>query len=203
MSFFNVTIEGLDSLDKDFEKHKKEIEKQIPIALGVVGAEMLKDLQAIIEGYFYKSYKPIHYKRTGAMKDDSSMNYDPKANELIFTYEPETKRDGLDSWVQDKPVNGNFPLPRNPDDLIIWGQMSHFDGTDHEIPARPFWNYFLEEQGNEKILDNFARGMLPKYQVFKEQGEIVNLSDAVLTSDGANAAPYNSSIIKDDEDLPY
>lgn len=200
MSFFNVTIEGLDSLDKDFEKHKKAIEKQIPVALGIVGAEMVKDLQAIIDGYFYKSYKPIHYRRTGEMKDDSSMNYIPKGDKLIFTYEPETKRDGLDSWVQDKPVNGNFPLPRNPDDLIVWGQMSHFDGTDHEIPARPFWNLFLEKQGNEKILDHFVRGMLPQYHVVKEQGEVVNLSDAELPADSNNVAPYDPSTITADED---
>lgn len=204
MSFFNVEVTGLDSLDKDFEEHKKAIEKQIPTALGIVGAEMVNDLQAIIEGYFYKSYTPKHYKRTGEMKDDSSMNYDSKENELVFTYEPETKRNGLDAWVQDKPLDGEFPLPRNPDDLIIWGQMSHFDGTDHEIPARPFWNYFLESQGNEKILDNFARGMLPNYTVVKEAGEKVDLSEYALAADKNNVAPYDPSTIStDDAELPF
>lgn len=202
MSFFNVKVEGLDSLDKDFEEHKKAIEKQIPTALGIVGAEMEKDLQAIIEGYFYKSYTPRHYQRSGEMKDSSAMNYAPKGNELTFTYEPETGHSGLDEWVQDKPTSGKFSLPRHPDDLIIWGQYSHFDGTDHEIPARPFWNYFLETQGNEKILDNFARGMLPKYQVVKEQGEVVNLSDAELPADTVNVAAYSSASAGND-DLPF
>ena len=200
MSFLNVEVTGLDSLDKDFEEHKKAITKQIPIALGVVGAEMVKDLQAIIEGYFYKSYKPKHYKRSGQMKSDDSMQYDPKGNELTFTYSPKTKRDGLDAWVQDEPVEGEFPLPRAPDDLIIWGQHSHFDGTDQAIPARPFWNYFLEEQGNEKILDNFARGMLPKYRVVKEEGETVNLSDFILSADTENVAPYTSTNGKADDE---
>lgn len=203
MSLFKVEVTGLDSLDKDFEKHKKAIEKRIPTALGIVGAEMVKDLQSIIEGYFYKSYSPKHYQRTGAMKDDSSMNYSPKGSELTFTYEPETSHTGLDAWVQDKPSKGEIPLPRQPDDLIIWGQMSHFDGTDHEIPARPFWNIFLEQQGNEKILDNFARGMLPKYQVIKEEGEVVDLSDSALPSDTANVAPYHSSASGDNDDLPF
>ena len=203
MSFFNVEVTGLDSLDKDFEEHKKAIAKQIPIALGVVGSEMVKDLQAIIEGYFYKSYTPKHYKRSGQMKSDDSMTYDPKGSELTFTYSPETKRDGLDAWVQDKPVAGEFPLPRKPDDLIIWGQLSHFDGTDHPIPARPFWNYFLESQGNEKILDNFARGMLPKYRVVKEEGETVNLSDFILSADTENVAPYTSTNGEADDEVPF
>lgn len=202
MSLFNVEVAGLDSLDKDLEKHRNAIKKQIPTALGIVGAEMVKDLQAIIEGYFYKKYTPSDYKRTGQMKDDSSMNYFPKGDSLIFTYAPETKRDGLDEWVQDKPIKGTFPLPRNPDDLIIWGQYSHFEGTDHPIPARPFWNYFLEEQGNEKILDNFARGMLPKYQVIKEEGEVVDLSDSELPADTTNVAPYHSHETSND-DLPF
>ncbi len=203
MSLFKIEVTGLDSLDKDFEEHKKAIEKQIPTALGIVGAEMVNDLQAIIEGYFYKSYTPKHYQRSGAMKDDSSMNYSPKGSELTFIYEPETSHTGLDAWVQDKPVNEKFPLPRDPDDLIIWGQMSHFDGTNHEIPARPFWNYFLESQGNEKILDNFARGMLPKYQVIKEQGEIVDLSDSELPADTSNVAPYDPSAVAEDDELPF
>jgi len=203
MSFFNVEVTGLDSLDKDFEEHTKAIKDQIPIALGVVGSEMVNDLQAIIEGYFYKSYTPKSYKRSGAMRDDSAMNYSPNGNELTFTYEPETTHSGLDAWVQDKPVSGDFPLPRHPDDLIVWGQYSHFDGTDHEIPARPFWNYFLEAECNEKILDHFARGMLPKYQVVKDQGEVVNLSDAELPADSNNVAPYDPSTITDDEELPF
>lgn len=201
MSFFNVEVTGLDSLDKDFEEHKKAIEKQIPTALGIVGAEMVNDLQAIIEGYFYKSYTPKHYKRSGEMKDGSAMNYESKINELVFTYEPETGHKGLDEWVQDKPVKGEFPLPRKPDDLIIWGQHSHFDGTDHEIPARPFWNYFLDSQGNEKILDNFARGMLPNYTVVKEIGETVDLSEYALAADDAQISIVFDNI--DDEELPY
>ncbi len=202
MSFFNVKIEGLDSLDKDFEKHQKAIKDQIPIALGVVGSEMVKDLQAIIEGYFYKSYTPSHYQRSGEMKDSSAMDYAPKGNELTFTYEPETGHSGLDEWVQDKPVKGNFSLPRSSDDLIIWGQHSHFDGTDHEIPARPFWNLFLDQQANEKILDNFARGMLPKYQIVQEEGECVDLSDSQLPADTVNVAPYSSASAGND-DLPF
>ena len=203
MSFFKVEVTGLDSLDKDFEKHQKAIEKRIPIALGIVGAEMERDLKAIIDGYFYKGYSPKHYQRSGAMKDDASMTYLPQGNELTFTYTPETKHSGLDAWVQDKPVDGKFPLPRDPDDLIIWGQMSHFDETDHEIPARPFWNLFLEQQGNEKILDNFARGMLPQYQVLKEKGEVVDLSEFELPADQSNVAPYDSSAVTTDEELPF
>lgn len=203
MSFFKVEVTGLDSLDKDFEKHQKAIEKRIPIALGIVGAEMEKDLKAIIDGYFYKSYTPLHYKRSGAMKDDSAMTYQPVGMELMFTYEPETAHNGLDAWMQDKPTKGDFPLPRPADDLIIWGQMSHFDGTDHEIPARPFWNHFLESQGNEKILDNFARGMLPQYQVLKEKGEVVDLSEFELPADQSNVAPYDSSAVTIDEELPF
>ena len=190
MSFFNVTVEGLDSLDKDFENELKGINKQIPIALGIVGSEMAKDLQAIIEGYFYKSYTPKQYQRSGEMKEDSSMNYEPKDNGLTFIYEPETTHNGLDAWVQDKPVRGEFSIPRTPDDLIVWGQYSHFDGTNHEIPARPFWNFFLEEQGNEKILDNFVRGMAPVCKVEKEAGETVDLSEFMLAADSTNVAPY-------------
>lgn len=204
MSFFNIEVTGIDSLDKDFEKHKKAIEKQIPTALGIVGSEMVKDLQAIIEGYFYKSYTPRHYQRSGAMKDDSAFDYLADENELLFLYEPDTSHNGLDAWVQDKPTDGEFSLPRHPDDLIVWGQHSHFDGTDHEIQARPFWNLFLEQQGNEKILDNFARGMLPHYTVVKETGETVDLSDSDLPADTENIAPYDANTTNtDDDELPF
>ena len=200
MSFFNVTVEGLDSLDKDFEEHKKAIAKQIPIALGIVGSEMADDLKAIIEGYFYKSYSPKHYQRSGDMLNQ--IDYKPDKNGLIFTYTPETSHNGLDVWVQDKPTSGEFSLPRSSDDLIIWGQHSHFDGTDHEIPARPFWNYFLESQGNEKILDNFIRGMSPQYQVVKENGEKVDLSEFNLAADTENVAPYDPTL-QPYEELPF
>ena len=203
MSFFNVEVTGIDSLDKDFEEHEKAIEARIPIALGIVGAEMVKDLQAIIEGYFYKSYTPRHYKRSGAMKDDSAFDYLADENELLFLYEPDTSHNGLDAWVQDKPTDGEFSLPRHPDDLIVWGQHSHFDGTDHEIPARPFWNYFLESQGNEKVLDAFIRGMSnKKFHVIKDAGETIDLSEYRLASDTSNVAPYQSGTSPDDE-LPF
>lgn len=191
MSLLKIEITGLDSLDKDLEKIKDEIGTQIPIALGIVGAEMVNDLQAIIEGYFYKSYHPKNYQRRNKMTEDTAFDYLSDGNELLFLYEPDTTQQGLDAWVQDKPTSGEFPLPRNPDDLIVWGQYSHFDGTDHEIPARPFWNYFLDEQGNEKILDNFVRGMSPKFKVEKEEGERVDLSEFSLAADSNNVAPYS------------
>lgn len=197
MEGISIRVQGLGSLDTDLETEIKKINKKVPNALSYVGSEMAKGLHDIVEDYFYKSYTPRHYQRSGAMSDVSAMDYTSKKNELIFTYAPDTTNNDLDNWVQDKPVNGEFSLPRHPDDLIIWGQHSHFDGTEHEINARPFWNYFLEEQGNEKILDNFVCGMAPNYQVIKDEGERVDLSEFTLLADSANIAPYKSNADSD------
>ena len=199
MSFFNVEVSGLDSLDEDLKEHEKAIKDQIPIALGIVGSEMVNDLQAIIEGYFYPSYIPTKYKRRHdypskgtSMMDASVMSYTPTTNELTFTYTPKTEHADYTEWEEDRPNEGTYPLPRKADALIVWGQHWHeMNEDDAIIPARPFWNYFLESQGNEKILDNFARGMLPKYAVVKEEGETVDLSEFALAADTNNVAPYD------------
>lgn len=181
MSFFNVKIEGLDSLDKDFEEHKRAIYQKVPKALHFVGSEMIGDLQRHIMDDFYDAYTPEGYHRRfdyypnlgTPMISQDNMDVNVRGQELSFVYSPKTEHSNLDSWVQDKPVKGIFSLSsRTGDDLIVWGQMSHFDGR---IPARPFWNRFVEEQSRSNLLDNFIIGMGTVYKVEKESAEKVEM----------------------------
>ena len=211
MSFFNVNIEGLDSLDKDFEKHQKAIEKRIPMALRFVAGEMIADLQRHIMDDFYEAYTPKDYERRlenypnlgTPMILQENMQTEIEGNVLSFTYSPKTEHADLDNWVQDKPVKGTFPLSaRTGDDLIIWGQMAHYRGR---IPARPFWNLFVEEQRDKKILDNFIFGMGAKYPVEKEPKEVAILEDGeLLPSDEAQTRIgfHSNSDLYDDDELP-
>lgn len=187
----NVKIEGLDEEIKD---EIAQIKKQIPKALEQVGSEMIESLSRHLDEDFYNKYIPVAYRRryTEGLKNKKNMIATVKGKTLQFEYTPQglpmgKLRDSL-NWSEDleeylksQHKTGETPFfanARNGDDLIVWGQTAHYIGTAH-IPARPFWNYFVEEQKNGGIIDAFVVGMLPNYEVIKENGE----NDVVFDSD--------------------
>jgi hypothetical protein len=191
MYSFKVTVSGLETIDIDVQKETANIEKKIPSALRVVGAEMIANLQEHIKNDWYSQYKPKKYKRR---TDDPSlgtpigseeyMDAQVENNTLTFTYEPrgEHKYKG---WHN-----------RDNDDLINFLQV----GTEY-MPPRPFWNNFVQDQRDSGIMNAFSQGMRP-YNVIREGIGIDVLFD--IGESELNEESYVVSSSDDDSDeLPF
>lgn len=158
---FGMEIFGLD---EDVNKNISKIEKQIPVALNYVGSEMITSLEEHLQEDWYNEYEPQAYRRR---TDNPSLGRGLKSNEYIdvnvtgknlsFIYTPSGEYNGQ-----------AFAHERDGDELIesiqigseLWGNP----------PPRPFWNNFVEEQKNEKIMTSFAKGISP-YVLILEGGE--------------------------------
>ena len=149
---FDVTVEGLDSLDKDLEEFSQKVDKAIPAGLKTVLGDFTDSLASHVQTDVYEAYAPIDYERTGAMGDKGNMTGDISGNVLNFLYEFSTEM---------KPVNkGRYY--QDSDDVIRAVQDSDylwFVGR-RNIPERPFWDNFVSEQliGGQAEM-SLARGM--------------------------------------------
>lgn len=177
-------------LEEEFDTHVANIKKIIPTALNAVGSEMILNLKKHIQEDFYNEYSPVAYRRRydeNGLLDDNNMDAQTiDKNILYFTYTPKgvpmgKLKDSL-NWSEDlenylKSVNKTGESPffssvRNDDDLIRWGQTAHDIGTKH-IPARPFWNNFVEEQKNEKIMQTFVNAFAKTpYQIIETGNDL-------------------------------
>lgn len=165
MSIFNVTISGLDTLEKDFADEIFKIEKKIPDALQTVGDQMIANLQTHITNEWYHGYKPKAYKRRS---DDSSLGtplgsedyMDAKViggNTLDFVYLPKGDHKNK-AWHR-----------RDDDELIESIQTGSLKG---DPPPRNFWNSFLYDQERVGIINAFISGMAPDYVVIPECDDV-------------------------------
>lgn len=194
----NVKIEGLDEELKD---EIAKIEKQIPKALEQVGGEMIESLSRHLDEDFYNKYSPVAYRRryTEGLRNKKNMIATVKGRTLQFEYKPSGKPTGtlgdtlnwsedLENWLKQFHKTATTPIfspAHEGDDLIVWAQKRHKIGK-YEIPARPFWNFFIEEQKNGGILNAFSVGMLPNYEVIKENGEndvVFDSGESLLVAD--------------------
>ena len=186
---------GVVGLETEVDNEIAKINNQIPIALNQVGSEMILDLQKHIQEDFYNEYSPVAYRRRyekGLLKDDAfdlvkGMSSNRKTGSVShfieFNYLPKGEPQGtlkdslnwsedLEEYLKSQYKTGETPFfsnPRNGDDLIVWGQTAHDIGTKH-IPARPFWNNFVEEQKNGAIMNTFSAYMT-KHAMVLEGGE--------------------------------
>ena len=191
MSFFNVTISGLESIQEDVNAEIQTIWTKVPKALNNVGREMIVNLQKHIENEWYYGYSPKGYKRR---TDDSSlgtplgsadyMDYSANGGQFEFTYVP--KGDHENSlWHT-----------RDGDDLTESIQTGELKG---DPPPRPFWNSFLFEQEQSGIINAFAEGMLPDYKVVSDGNDVVGVeSESALASGIADYHNYG-----DDDDTEF
>lgn len=169
MSFFNVSVVGTNTIQRDLETELKNIENQSNLALNNIGAEMVNTLQKFINEVWYKGYKPKVYKRRtdGAggtpIGSRENMDYKVSKRQLYFSYEPTGEH------INPKWSN------RNGDKLIEHIQQGLNDYTEKEIPPRPFWNDFIEEEQFE-LFSTFKNAMLP-YSVIADGQEIYDLSE--------------------------
>lgn len=194
----SVKFEGLD---KELNNEIAQIEKQIPKALENVGGEMIESLSRHLDEDFYNKYSPVAYRRryTEGLRNKKNMIATVKGRTLQFEYKPSGKPTGtlgqtqnwsdeLENWLKQFHKTATTPIfspAHEGDDLIVWAQKRHEIGK-YEIPARPFWNIFVEEQKNGGIFNAFSVGMLPNYEVIKENGEndvVFDSGESLLVAD--------------------
>lgn len=152
-----------DGLDEELEKEIAKIESYIPMALEGVGSEMIWDLQEHIQQDWYEPWKPKEYRRRTVnpslgtpLGSDKNINVSVKGKSLDFDYSP-TGKHVVKAWHT-----------RDGDVLIESIQTGELWGNP---PPRPFWNNFVEEQKNEKIMQNFVNYFPKEYKVIAEGGE--------------------------------
>lgn len=162
---FKFTVKGIDSIDKDYQKQLKRINRAIPAGLAIVRDELVEGLQQHVENDVYAAYKPKDYERTGAMADDSSIITSVKGNVLDFEYRFDT---------QSEP-----PYFEDSDDVISAIQDSSYlwNVAERKIPKRPFWDNFYNEQiVDGKADEALASGMnayMPDLEAKGERGAII------------------------------
>lgn len=196
----DVKIEGLD---KEVNEHIEKIGRKIPQALEDVGSEMQESFIRHIQEDFYNKYSPVAYRRRyeKGLLDKANIHIEKiKENRLVFSYLPKgepqgTLKDSL-NWSENleeylKSVNKTADTPffhpaHNDDELIVWAQKKHKIGN-YNIPARPFWNNFVEEQKNGKIMETFIGSTAWKpYSIQAEGGEsdlMFSASESLLEQD--------------------
>ena len=170
-------------LKEDLEKEYNAIKEKVNYALTEMGVEMARDLQSAIHREWYEKYKPRVYERRtdnpefgtpiGGDENFEETYTDQTKQMLHFAYNPTGKH-----------INPEWSS-RNGDDLISWIQNEHnyadneTGEIDFTIPARPFWNIFLQEQENGGIMEKFIKAMSPEYKVIEENDKI-DLSESYL-----------------------
>lgn len=190
MGFFRVDIKGLDTLEKDYNEEETNIKKQIPKALGIVGNEMVNNLQEHVTKDVYDKYEPYVYERrigrTGQyapIESQEYIDYNLSDNTLTFSYEPQGAH-----WVE------RWSNKHNGDNLIVSIQTGDLAGN---APPRPYWNRFVSEMENGGILSSFATGMKP-YTLQTEGKDVVFAgNESMLEAQG------NFTSDDDDWELPF
>lgn len=170
----------INGLKEDLDNEYNAIKKQTNYALAETGVEMARDLQSALQREWYAKYKPKVYKRRTddnalgiPIGSDENFDFGVRRQLLDFAYNPTGKH-----------INPEWDS-RDGDDLISWIQNEHnyadreTGEIDFTIPARPFWNIFLQEQENGGIMEKFIKAMSPKYTVIEEKDKI-DLSDSYL-----------------------
>ena len=162
MSFFKVTITGVESFQQEVEKEFTHIETQIPKALELVGSEMIANLQKHIKEDWYEAWgKPKVYERRTdnpnlgtPLGSKDNMDYEVKDDSLYFVYIPSGEHQNS-QW---STTSG--------DDLIRIIQKNHgwkykpsTDSQNRRIMPRPFWDNFVDEQIHSGIINSFIKGM--------------------------------------------
>lgn len=171
----------LVGLDEEVKKEYNKISRKIPKALNVVGSEMIENLTQHLNEDFYAKYQPKVYERKydRGLRNKENMVATVSGKKLQFEYKPynsngitaeqiSKQNEFMQHWLSQGVAVGIVGEDRIGDELIVWCQKQHKIG-ESDIPARPFWNNFVEEQKNSGIIDAFTRGMQP-YEVIREYG---------------------------------
>ena len=178
-------------LKEDLNKEYRSIKNQTNYALTEVGVELQSDLISAIKRDWYSKYTPAIYKR----RTDNQSLGTPLGDESNFA-ETHTSKSDQTLYFAYNPTGEHRNTKwndRSGDSLIEWIQREH-EYKDEEsgepylvIPARPFWNNFIDEQIDGGIMDKFIRAMSPVYNVLEDERDKQDLeslsSESYLAQD--------------------
>lgn len=149
-----VTVEGIDSIDKDFDAVMKEIDNAVNYGLDIVKEDMTNALQVHIIEDVYEKYEPRVYLRRFdypeygvSMSDSSNMDGWIENGRLHFFY----TFSGWNTAFED------FPHYSQSDKIIKAIQDGGNYPWDVALEPRPFWDNF--------VADMIDKGMAEQYLV--------------------------------------
>lgn len=193
---FTAEFEGID---EEMNKSLNDIKARIPRALNLVGSEMTQALLIELERTWHDTYEPKVYVRRSdsnggeiGIMNPQNMTYETDGTTLHFDYSPsgETGQRWLDfAWDEGgqrmRPIPTHSLHERDGDELIEWIQTSHTI-FDSEIPARPFWNMFLDGQEFSAVR-TFMRAMESADYIVKwGMEDMLDLSESKLYAEEFN-----------------
>lgn len=175
---FNVEISGLGQIMQEYAKEEEEIKQRINRGLSDLEGDMRAMLGYTLQEIWYEGYKPKAYlRRTDdsslgiAITRDENVESTVKGTQLLFEYNP-TGEHEVPEWSE-----------RNGDELIEWIQTKHFygGGTDEEkfenknaqIPARPFWNIFVDRVKNELAMSSIKASLGKDYVLIADGNDFL------------------------------
>lgn len=178
-------------LEEELQAELKKIERQIPYALTNTGVEMARDLQSTLHRVWYKGYTPAVYERR---TDDPNLGT-PIGSDENFDISTDVATKVLNFIFEPDGDNAKFETMRGGDKLIEWIQKEHKYGEIRHgkvvsreatttIPARPFWNIFLEEQSRGGIIEKFIKGMSPYQVIAGSEDSAIDLTEFELPAGG-------------------
>lgn len=189
---FNINETGFDEtwadeLRRDIEKETARIGRNVQPALRVVGNEMALNLLKHLQTDWYDAWKPVRYQRratTNPKESIMSMNnisIETTRNSLIFDYSPKGNDDEKWGYSMARVV-------KNGDELINiiqynrgWDKPEPRVGLNSVMIApRPFWNNFVSEQEEGRIMENLAFGLYPYNVETKDADRFVSLEESYL-----------------------
>ena len=176
-----------DELRHDIEKETIRIDKNIQPALKVIGSEMALNLLSHLQKDWYDAWQPVNYQRRAmtnpkeSIMSTDNISIETTRNSLIFDYSPK----GNDSEKWEYPEGR---VVKNGDELINIIQYNR--GWDKPEPSigrggatigeRPFWNNFVSEQEDGRIMENLAFGLHPYKIETNDADSFISLEESYL-----------------------
>ena len=191
----NVKVD-VKGLDKELTELIKPIKPKISQALNSVGDMLKINLQQKARQIWYLGYTPEVYKRRTdnpalgtPLASEKNMTVDVTGTKLEFSYFP-TGEHLNQGWHTDDGDN----LIENIQRGALWGEPT----------ARPFWNFFVEDNENFLLFEYFEYFMKPYKIVANDAERKLDLSESYLRAgDYQGQLPLettNPNIIVGEED---
>jgi len=167
------------SLYEDIFLFTQQVNKALPSALESIGSDMWELLKEHIQHDVYDEYYPQVYQRRfeSGLLWDLAWTAEAKGNSLETEYMP-TGEHETQKWHT-----------RDFDNLIEWLQHSH-NIKSQNVPARPFWNNFLDDLGHGRLIEMLISA-LPKYEIISDGNDVTGLDEYYLSAEGTGSTPLD------------
>lgn len=172
---FSASVDGTETIDRDFSEVKNEIMSAVQASMSTVGDFMKDALQRHIETDVYDAYSPKAYPRRSENAAFGTPLSDMDANTMVnnrgagvtLTYLPSGSHSGT---TADLPQSSSYYNPDNPrpikpnpvhgDTLIRRLETGKGYDWKTDVPARPFWQNFVNEMESVGgLFDAFSAAM--------------------------------------------